>query len=40
MFGDWWESLDSPDFDKSAEQLKAEYAAWIAPQIITIENPE
>jgi hypothetical protein len=40
MFGDWWESLDSPDFDKSAEQLKAEYAAWINPQIITIENPE
>jgi hypothetical protein len=40
MFGDWWESLDSPDFDKSAEQLKAEYAAWINPQIIPIENPE
>jgi hypothetical protein len=40
LFGDWWESLDSNDMDKSAEQLKENYAVWIQPQIIPIDNQE
>jgi len=40
LFGDWWESLEGFDFDKSAEQLKSEYASWITPQIIPIDNQE
>jgi hypothetical protein len=34
LFGDWWESLDQNDLDKSAEALKAEYSNWISGQIV------
>jgi len=38
LFGDWWETLDQSDMDKSPETLKNEYSIWITPQIRPVDN--
>ena len=39
LFGDWWESLEQSDMDKSAEVLKDEYANWISGQVAQSPEP-